>query len=380
MKTHFFNYLRFNRAERNGTLALFLLAAVFFAIPELARYIRAPQSTDFAPFQSEIGAFRVALGAGKAALGGAEKSLFHFDPNTASFDDFVRLGISEKVANIICNYREKGGSFREPADFQKIWSLKKEDYARLLPYIQIAAKPESPDGNVVQKPAPELFSFDPNTATDADFQRLGLPERTVKSILNYRDKGGKFRKKEDLEKIYTLSEEDCARITPYATFSESIASAAPTHPVVYAGGFSRPGKKSSAQVWVDINQAEKADWMTLPGIGEMRAQQLVSYREKLGGFLSVEQIGEMHNFPDSVFQAIKPSLMIGTGDIRKINLNAVSVADLDAHPYISKRQAELIVAFREQHGAFASPEDLGRMRAFSDRVWLAKIGPYLSVN
>jgi DNA uptake protein ComE-like DNA-binding protein len=380
MKTQFFNYLRFNRAERNGTLVLFLLAAVFFAIPELARHLRAPQSTDFSSFQTEIQSFRAALVNGSEASDGAKKALFNFDPNTASFDDFVRLGLSEKVANIICNYREKGGSFKEPSDFQKIWSLKKEDYARLLPYIHLESKPEIPSGDKPPKPAPELFSFDPNTATEADLQRLGLPKRTVQSILNYRDKGGKFRKKEDLEKIYTLSEEDAARIAPYATFSEAIAEAPRTNPVVYAGGFNRPAKKPAVQSPVDINQAGKDAWMSLPGIGEMRAQQLIGYREKLGGFLTVEQIGEMKNFPDSVFQAIRPHLMIGSTGIRKINLNAVSVADLDAHPYISKRQAELIVAFREQHGAFASPEDLGRMRAFSDRAWLAKVGPYLSVN
>jgi len=380
MKTHFFNYLRFNRAERNGTLALFLLAAVFFAVPELARHFRAPQSTDFAPFQAEIQSFRIALASRNESSGGGKKALFNFDPNTASSDDFVRLGLSEKVANIICNYREKGGSFKEPSDFQKIWSLKKEDYARLLPYIQMEPKTETPSLNASQKPAPELFSFDPNTAAEADLQRLGLPERTVKSILNYRDKGGKFRKKEDLEKIYTLSEEDCARIAPYATFSDAVAKAPRTNPVVYAGGFDRPTKKPAVQAPVDINQAGKDTWMSLPGIGEMRAQQLISYREKLGGFLSLDQIGEMKNFPDSVFQAIRPHLMIGSNGIRKINLNTVSVADLDAHPYISKRQAELIVAFREQHGAFASPEDLGRMRAFSDRAWLAKVGPYLSVN
>jgi DNA uptake protein ComE-like DNA-binding protein len=380
MKTQLFNYLRFNRAERNGTLALFLLAAVFFAIPEVARHLRTPESTDFSLFQAEIQSFRMALGNGSRSSDGAKKNLFNFDPNTASYDDFIRLGLSEKVARTICNYREKGGKFKTPSDFQKIWSLKKEDYARLLPYLHFGSKSESPAGEKPSKPAPELFSFDPNSATEADLQRLGLPERTIKSILNYRDKGGKFRKKEDLEKIYTLSEEDYTRIAPHATFSEANILASSTNPGGNAGGFNRSGKKAAVQVLVDINQAGKEAWMSLPGIGEMRAQQLVDYREKLGGFLSVEQIGEMKNFPDSVFQAIRPNLMIGTKGIQKINLNAVSVADLDAHPYISKRQAELIVAFREQHGAFTSPEDLGRMRAFSDRVWLAKIGPYLSVN
>ncbi len=380
MKTRFFNYLRFNRAERNGTLALFILAVVFFAIPEIARQLRTEKRTDFVPFKTEIQAFRMALGNGENKVDGSAGALFNFDPNTASFDDFVRLGISEKVSNIICNYRAKGGDFREPSDFQKIWSLKKEDYARLLPYIHIGSAPEADPEKTTKKQVAEPFAFDPNTATEADLQRLGLPDRTVKSILNYRDKGGKFRKKEDLEKIYTLAEVDYARIAPFVNVSETLASSANTRPVAYAGGFATPTKKPLAKAPVDINRAGMEDWMTLPGIGETRARQLVNYREKLGGFLSVDQVREMFGLPDSVFQAMKPNLVLSTRDLHKINLNTASLADLDAHPYISKRQAELIVAFREQHGAFASAEDLGKMRAFSDRIWLAKVGPYLGVE
>ena len=380
MKTRFFNYLRFNRAERNGTLALFILTTALFAIPEISRYFHAEKRTDFEPFKQEIQAFRKTLENNEHAPGSSGDALFHFDPNTASFDDFVRLGLSEKVSNIICNYRDKGGDFRSPDDFQKIWSLKKDDFARLLPYIRIGSTPEKSHEKSSEKPIPELFAFDPNTASETDFQRLGLPDRTVKSILNYRDKGGRFRKKEDLEKIYTLDEEDYARIASYATFSEIYANAEASRPVVYAGGFAAASKKNSISGPVDINRASVEVWTTLPGIGETRARQLVNYREELGGYSSVAQVAELHGLPDSVFQRIRPNLVIESTDIRKINLNTVSVTDLDAHPYISKRQAELIIAYREQHGAFSSSEDLSKMRAFSDQVWLAKIRPYLGVK
>ena len=378
MKTRFFNYLRFNRAERNGTLALMLLAVLLFAIPEITRHFRGVQSTDFVPFQHEIQALRIALEHPEQASGKSTGALFKFDPNTASLEDFVQLGLSEKVAKVICNYRDKGGNFREPADLQKIWSLKKEDYTRLLPFIRIGSATETPHEKVPEKPIAALFAFDPNTITEAELFQLGLPSRTVKSILNYRSKGGQFRKREDLEKIYTLSEEDCARIAPYATFSAAIA-ATPTRPVAYAGACFTPAKENGKGP-VDINRASLQAWMTLPGIGETRARQLVGFREKLGGFVTVEQVAEMFELPDSIYQRMRPNLILSTAEIRKINLNAASVADLDLHPYISKRQAEIIVAYREQHGAFASPEDLSKMRAFSDQAWLAKVKPYLGVE
>lgn len=374
MKTRFFNYLRFNRAERNGTIVLIALAVLFFAIPEITHHLRPRGSTDFQPFQREIQAFRASLGNAASA---PETALFVFDPNTASLEDFVRLGLSEKVANTICNYRNKGGSFREAADFQKIWSLQKEDFDRLLPYIHIDSGSETVVEKSAEKPQAELFAFDPNIASESDLFRLGLPFRTVKSILNYRTKGGQFRKKEDLEKIYTLEEEDYQRIAGYATFSETANAPMASKPAAFTSKY--PDKKTSTMS-VDINQAGLETWRTLPGIGETRAKQLLSFREKLGGFRSVEQVAEMSGLPDSVFQSIKARLVVGAAEIRKINLNTASVAELDAHPYITKRQAELIVAYREQHGAFASAEDIGKMRAISDQAWLAKVRPYLGVE
>ncbi len=374
MKTHFVNYLRFNRNERNGTLALFLLAALLFGIPEIARHFRQPEHTNFDPFKQEIAAFRQAMAPANQVPGAQSPSLFVFDPNTITREELLQLGLAEKVVRNICNYRDKGGKFRSPADFQKIWSLEKTDFERLMPYIQIGGPEKTATASIPEKTESVLFAFDPNTASEADLKRLGLPDRSVKSILNYREKGGQFRKKEDLEKIYTLSEEDYNRIADYASFPAFATS----NPVARKEFSPTKFAKKQAEI-IDINQASLENWQSLPGIGEMRARQLVNYREKLGGFLAVDQVGEMIGFPDSVLQAIRPYLVISSGPFRKINLNQASVADLDAHPYISKRQAELIVAYREQHGAFVSPEDIGKMRAISDKVWLAKVRPYLGI-
>lgn len=367
MKTRLFNYLRFTRAERNGTLLLILLTTGLFLWPELTRRLRTPQKTDFTAFQQEIRALRESMAQSETGHAPDRATLFYFDPNTASFDDFVRLGLSERVANIICNYRDKGGDFREPSDFQKIWSLKKEDYERLAPYIRM----ERGTKKGANRPSAELFQFDPNTAPESELLRLGLPARTVKSIVNFRNKGGKFRKAEDLEKIYTLAEKDYARVAPFVSIGSPPVLA--EAPVAHAGLAVPKGP-------LDINQAGMDAWMGLPGIGAVRARQLVNFREKLGGFKSVEQVAELYGLPDSVFQNIRPRLALQSTEIRKINLNTASTDDLSAHPYITKKQAALIAAYREQHGAFSSPEDLRKMRAFSDHAWLDKVMPYLEAK
>jgi competence ComEA-like helix-hairpin-helix protein len=297
---------------------------------------------------------------------------FNFDPNTATVEEFTRLGLSEKVANTIANYRNKGGVFRKPEDFRKIWSLQAADFERLLPYIRIGAEEPGAAPRPVADRAPELFQFDPNAAGEDDFLRLGLPPRTVKSILNYRAKGGVFRNREDFRKIYTLDAKDYTRLEQWMVFTQLTTTAAAAAPNAAA--------KTRQPLLIDINLADAETWQRLPGIGEKRARQIVKYRSTLGGFLSVEQLGEMYGLPDSVFRNIRPALTLQDGNIRRINLNTAAEEELDRHPYISSKQAKLIVAYRTQHGAYPTVDDLGRIAAFSDKKWLEKIRPYLTTE
>lgn len=373
MKRFLIHYLHFSRKERIGALLLSIICAAVFAFPDVARRFYNRPSSDFSGFESDIRAFRQAAATAATQPG----ELWYFDPNTVSAEDFVRLGLSEKVAGTICNYRSKGGRFRAPEDLQKIWSLPPEDYNRLLPYIRIASEGKESFDNEPVVANVELFSFDPNVATEQDFRRMGLPSRTIKSILNYREKGGYFRKKADFQKIYTLGADDYRRLEPYMAMDATVSLESP-RPVVYSGGNRQAFAATNP---VDINQADEETWQRLPGIGEKRAQQIVKFRTSLGGFLSVEQVGELYGLPDSVFQRIRPLLMLDRAvPPQRIDLNAATVETLDAHPYISTKQAKLIVSYRDQHGAFAAVDDLSRIAAFSDRKWLEKIKPYLRVD
>jgi len=383
MKHFFSQILHFSRAERAGTVALMLICGLIYLAPTVLHWLRPAQATDFSKFQTDVQTFREKMHVEHpAATGESSGELFAFDPNTATVEDFVRLGVAEKVAAIISNYRNKGGQFRQPDDLQKIYSLPAADFQRLRPWIRIGGakrdynerEEESPVATTV-----ELFSFDPNLASEGDFRRLGLSSRTIKSILNYRIKGGQFRKKEDFAKIYTLAEEDYTRIAPYMTIG-ALATTGAERPAMYAGGTAFPEKKFAPKGPIDINRAALEDWLRLPGIGEKRAQQIVNFRELLGGFISIAQLGEMYNLPDSVFQVIQPMLTLEFKSIRQLNINAATAEDLDRHPYISLKQATLMVNYRTQHGPFATVEDISKIIAFTDKKWLEKIKPYLATQ
>ncbi|MEO6039434.1 MAG: helix-hairpin-helix domain-containing protein, partial [Saprospiraceae bacterium] len=293
MKRFLLQMLHYSRAERAGTIALMFVCGLVYLAPEVLHWLRPQSATDFADFQADIAAFRLGMAVNKSpATTASTGQLFAFDPNTASQADFTRLGLSEKVAGIICNYRSKGGHFRQPDDLQKIYSLSPADFERLRPWIRIGGTQSASNDweNAEPRAVAESFPFDPNLATEMDLRRLGLSARTVKSILNYRSKGGKFRKPEDFGKIYTLNEEDFNRLAPYITIGALTTTTMAERPATYAGGAKYPARNPVIQSPVDINRAGLEDWLRLPGIGEKRARQIVNFRESLGGFLSVDQV------------------------------------------------------------------------------------------
>ncbi|MES2880778.1 MAG: helix-hairpin-helix domain-containing protein, partial [Bacteroidota bacterium] len=164
----------------------------------------------------------------------------------------------------------------------------------------------------------ELFEFDPNTVSIDGWQRLGLSAKTAKTIDKYRSKGGKFYKSEDLQKIWGLPKGFYERVKSYI----SIASIEKQFP---KNSFERkPFEKTERKFApLSINETDTSAWIALPGIGSKLAGRIVAFREKLGGFYSVEQIGETYGLPDSTFQKIKGRLKL-SGELRKINVNTAT--------------------------------------------------------
>lgn len=221
----------------------------------------------------------------------------------------------------------------------------------------------------------EVFYFDPNTASENDWIRLGLTKRTAQTIQKYISKGGKFYKPDDLKKIYGLSEDEANRLIPYVTIS------AKKDASFDKKKFTEPKTNSYNRVIqpININAADSSDFIALPGIGPVLSKRIVAFRKKLGGFYSVDQIAETYNLPDSTFQKIKKYLLPDSKAIKKININSASVDEMKAHPYINYSVANAIFQYRQQHGNFSSVADLKKIMTINDG-FLTKVAPYLSVE
>jgi competence ComEA-like helix-hairpin-helix protein len=219
----------------------------------------------------------------------------------------------------------------------------------------------------------ELFPFDPNSITAEDWERLGLNERTAKTITNYVGKGGRFRKPDDLQKIWGMPAGFYERIKPYVR----IETTKREYPVFENNA--RPPKEERKPSLININEADSTALIALPGIGSRLSARIITFREKLGGFFTVEQVGETYGLPDSTFQKIRHRLQADESTIRKMNLNTASKDELKAHPYIHWNLANAIVAYRNQHGPFSSLEDLKNIVLIDDALF-RKISPYFRLQ
>lgn len=219
--------------------------------------------------------------------------------------------------------------------------------------------------------AGELFEFDPNTLRAEGWQRLGLRDKTIKTIVNYRNKGGRFYQPEDLKKIWGLPYGFYERVKNYVSIPrrEFPGKEYETQPYV---------KREKETKIVNINEADTSELIALPGIGSKLAARILNFREKLGGFYSIDQVAETYGLADSTYKKIRPFLGL-SHDVRRLKVNTATKDELKAHPYIRWNLANAIVEYRNQHGSFKSLEELKNI-SILDEASFQKMAPYLSLE
>ena len=196
------------------------------------------------------------------------------------------------------------------------------------------------------------FPFNPNTLTEEEWLQMGLTDRQVRNIMNYKAKGGKFYSKNDLGKLYTISEEEFAQLEPFIVLPEvsrgkNTKTSAKSG--VSTGSTTAPTEKKPIPI-VDLNTVDSTTLVELPQIGPYTAVRIIEFREKLGGFIDKEQLRDVKGMDDARFAAIQPYINLGAVEIRKVDVNRADFKTLVHHPYLNYEQVKRIVNQREKRG------------------------------
>jgi competence ComEA-like helix-hairpin-helix protein len=395
MKDFLALYFFYSRSERNGVFVLTAFSLAILMLPRL--YTLFPKKTeaiDFSAFEQAASVFHPSKTADTEGVllenGQGTPTLFGFNPNTASHDELTQLGLSSRIATTLIHYRERGGKFRRPEDLSKVYGITTTDYNRLKKYIELDNETpywdknrnktdfhkEASFGNKPQV-AVILKPFDPNTATETDLLGLGLEEKTVKNLLKYRENGGVFRQAEDLKKVYTLSDIDFIRIRNFFQRTDN-QNVAKTLSVTAQKATTVNNIEKEQYTTIDINKATTDDWLQLRGIGLTFAARIITQRDKIGGFATIEQLKEVYGLPDSTLQNIAPYLKLTTPVYRKLYVNKAA-PDALSHPYLTRKQSESLVRYRLNHGEFKNINDIKQIGVFSESN-LEKLRPYISFD
>lgn len=225
----------------------------------------------------------------------------------------------------------------------------------------------------------ELFNFDPNTLDENGWRKLGLREKTINTIQNFLKKGGRFNKSEDLKKIYGLRSNEYERLAAFIKIEANITKPPELVSERSTSGYSTPKNFKPDYSIIEINNADTSLFISLPGIGSKLANRIINFRNNLGGFYSIEQVGETYALPDSTFQKIKQWLKLENTSVKKININTATVDELKAHPYIKYSLANPIVAYRNEHGPFSKVEDIKKVMVVTEEIY-KKIVYYLTID
>lgn len=244
------------------------------------------------------------------------------------------------------------------------------------PYIDslIANWDFNPPKGDIENPKTDRFVFNPNTASAEELEALGFPSFLSKRLITYRSKGGKFFKPGDLLKLYGMDTAFYQSLQPYI----SIPAQKPIEKTVAKKSEVVESKAKSETF--DLNLADTTQLKSIYGIGTVLAARIIKFRDKLGGFVSMNQLGAVYGLDSTARNAlIRKSFIASNFMPLQIDLNKASEKELVNHPFISYKLSKTIVAYRMQHGSFSEIDDLLKIDLI-DLELLDKIRPYLIIK
>lgn len=235
--------------------------------------------------------------------------------------------------------------------------------------------------------ASKKFEFDPNTASEQQLNDLGFPKYVSSTIVKYRNKGGKFKFKEDLQKIYVLKPEIYQLMEPYITlpsknqqissdYAENKVITEDAIPVTFTPKPNNTSFKPKPEIKpFDINTADTTQLQELRGIGRVFAYKILKFRDALGGFKDIDQVSETYGLNPEVMDEIKKRTFVG----KKIQLIKINSVESFKHPYLKPNQIKVVLNYRKQHGNFSSIEDFKQIKVLTEED-INNIKPYLDFN
>ncbi len=272
----------------------------------------------------------------------------------------AKMKLNPRQIRSFLAYRDALGAYESADQLYSIYGLDSSWVDLHRPYFNFQRnwdKPRPHLDKVVLKPD----SFDPNLITNEAMMAMGFTSKMARGLQSFREKFRPFEQASDLYLIYNMDSAEAAVLEPFVVLADSMFQF----------------EKELGPI--DLNTADTVALRQIKGIGSFTAKEIVAYREKLGGFYSLDQLRELY-FADSLWmKKMRPQFFLGSSGYNYININEANLEEMKEHPYISYYLARNIVEFRERIGLFKKTEELANIELVDD-VLFRKLAPYLKVS
>lgn len=265
-------------------------------------------------------------------------TLVSFNPNDFSEKDWQNIGFSAKQAKIILKYKNDilGGSFSSKEEIKKCFVINEEKFAELSPFMQLPEKSNKNQSfEYSKKKNYNLVKFNPNDYSEKDWQKIGFSEKQAQVILKYRQiVGGQFTNKDQLKKCFVINDQKYAELSPFLLLPEKNSNAKTVS--VSTTKIKQVEKK-------ELNTATFKDIVQVTDNASITGK-LISFRNKLGGFVAWEQINDVFDITPEIIEKIKTNFDLDVSKVKKINLSTASEEELQNHIYLRRYKQKIIQA------------------------------------
>jgi DNA uptake protein ComE-like DNA-binding protein len=209
----------------------------------------------------------------------------------------------------------------------------------------------------------KTYPFNPNFITDYKGYKLGMSVQEIDRLLAFRKENKYVNSAKEFQNVTKVSDSLLNTLAPLFKFPNWVNQKKEF--AAYKNYQNRAFGKKEKIVQIDINQATKEDLIKIYGIGEAISIRILTQKDKLGGFVSMEQLSDIWGLSPEVVQNLNTHFAITKlPSLHKIDINNASLKELSQFFYFKYEIAKQIVKYRSMNGDFKNIEDLIKINAF----------------
>ena len=269
-------------------------------------------------------------------------------------------GIGSILSTRIVRFRKAKNGFNSLKELKNVYGLSPETYNKILPYLYLDSFPRSPS------PTPNRFrqkfyskskkslrtpkTIDINTANKQDFQQLpGIGKVLSGRIIRFREAKGGFSDPSEIQKVYQLPDSTFQRIRPYLQIESEYQG--PSKKEIQSNDRITEEKLSaySLETPVNINTADSALFMELPGIWPTLAKRIIAYRKQIGFFSQKEYLAQVYGISPDKLSPLLPHITVGDlTNYKKEDLNMIPDWKLKKYPFWTESELNAFLLWKKK--------------------------------